>query len=58
MAADITVFDAAKVKDTATFTQPHKYPEGIHYVIVNGEVVIDGGEHTGALAGKILRKKR
>jgi len=57
MAADITVFDPVKVKDTATFTAPHSYPEGIPYVIVNGEVVIDAGEHTGALAGKILRKK-
>ncbi len=55
--ADIVVFDAMKVIDTATFTDPHKYPIGIEYVLVNGVVVIDKGEHTGKLPGKVLRKK-
>ncbi len=54
-AADITVFDPATVIDKATFEQPHQYPEGIPYVIVNGVLVIDNGRHTGALPGKVLR---
>lgn len=52
--ADIVVFDPAKVIDKATFTDPHCYPEGISHVWVNGEHTIRNGEHTGALAGKIL----
>jgi len=36
--------------------EPHRYPEGIEYVIVNGTVVIDEGEHTGALPGRVLRR--
>jgi N-acyl-D-amino-acid deacylase len=54
-AADITVFDPATVADRATFTNPHRYPVGIPYVIVNGQVVLDGGNHTGALPGRVLR---
>jgi len=54
-AADITVFDPATVIDKATFEQPHQYPEGIPYVIVNGVIVLDNGRHTGALPGKVLR---
>ena len=53
--ADITVFDAATVADRATFTDPHQYAVGIPYVIVNGQVVLDAGVHTGALPGRVLR---
>ena len=53
--ADITVFDAARVIDRATFEQPHRYAEGVAYVLVNGEVVLEGQRHTGARAGRILR---
>ncbi len=56
MIADIVIFDFNKIRDKATFENPHQYPEGIPYVIVNGEVVIDNGEHTRKLAGKVLRK--
>jgi len=56
MCADIVVFDPEIVKDKATFTDPHQYPEGIEYVIVNGTTVIEKGKHTGALPGKVLRK--
>jgi N-acyl-D-amino-acid deacylase len=52
--ADITIFNADKVIDKATFENPHQYPEGIEYVIVNGTVVIDKGQHLGAKPGKIL----
>jgi len=54
-AADITVFDPDAVIDKATFEQPHQYPTGIPYVIVNGVLVLDNGRHTGALPGKVLR---
>jgi len=54
-AADITVFDPDKVADRATFVQPHQYAVGISYVIVNGQVVLDAGTHTGALPGRVLR---
>jgi N-acyl-D-amino-acid deacylase len=56
MKADIVVFDAAAVKDTATFENPHQYPLGIEYVLVNGELVVEKGKHTGATPGKVLRK--
>ena len=56
MAADITIFDPLVIRDTATYNEPHSYPEGIPYVIVNGNLAIDRGDHTGVLAGKILRK--
>jgi N-acyl-D-amino-acid deacylase len=52
--ADLVLFDADTVIDKATFTEPHQYPEGIPYVIVNGTVVIDQGQHTGALPGQVL----
>jgi N-acyl-D-amino-acid deacylase len=54
--ADIVVFDAAQVRDRATFEQPHQYPVGIEHVVVNGSMVVDGGQHTGERAGRVLRK--
>jgi N-acyl-D-amino-acid deacylase len=56
--ADITVFNHERVKDEATFVDPHRFASGIPFVIVGGEVVIDKGEHTGALPGRALRKNR
>ncbi len=53
--ADVVLFDYNKILDKATYVEPHQYPEGIPYVIVNGEVVIDQSEHTGAFPGKVLR---
>jgi N-acyl-D-aspartate/D-glutamate deacylase len=55
--ADVTVFDPAKVIDKATYTVPFAYPEGIEYVIVNGQVVLDRGKHTDATPGRALRHK-
>ncbi|MHB9028484.1 MAG: N-acyl-D-amino-acid deacylase family protein, partial [Candidatus Latescibacterota bacterium] len=54
--ADLAVFDPGRIIDKATFENPHQYPEGIPHVIVNGVPAVRDGEHTGALAGKILRK--
>jgi len=56
MKADLVVFDAATVKDTATFDNPHRYPVGIKHVMVNGKLVVENGKHTGARPGKVLRK--
>jgi dihydroorotase/N-acyl-D-amino-acid deacylase len=52
--ADIAVFDAAKVADTATFEKPHQYAIGVRCVLVNGKLVVDEGRHTGARPGRIL----
>ncbi|MCI0435884.1 MAG: D-aminoacylase, partial [Gemmatimonadetes bacterium] len=53
--ADLVAFDPATVGDRATFEQPFQYPAGIEWVIVNGEIAVREGEHTGALAGRVLR---
>jgi N-acyl-D-aspartate/D-glutamate deacylase len=52
--ADITVFNAEKIIDKATFENPHQYPAGVEYVIVNGVLVIDKGQHLGTKPGKVL----
>jgi N-acyl-D-aspartate/D-glutamate deacylase len=52
--ADVTIFNPATVIDKATFENPHQFPVGIEYVIVNGEVTVERGRHTGALAGRVL----
>jgi len=53
--ADIVVFDPARVRDRATFEQPHQYAEGMVHVWVNGEQVLREGEHTGALPGRFVK---
>ncbi|MGI5839659.1 MAG: N-acyl-D-amino-acid deacylase family protein [bacterium] len=52
--ADITVFSEEEIADTATFFEPHQYAAGIEYVIVNGEITVEKGFHTGAACGQIL----
>ena len=54
--ADITVFDKDTIADRATFSDPHQYPAGIDYVILNGRVVLDHGVHTGETPGRLLRR--
>ncbi len=56
LAADLVVFDPASVADRATFTEPHQYPAGIDYVLVNGQVTVDGGRMTEIRAGRVLRR--
>jgi N-acyl-D-aspartate/D-glutamate deacylase len=55
--ADVTLFDPERVIDRSTYTQPFQYSEGIAYVIVNGQVVLDRGTHTGARPGRALRHR-
>jgi N-acyl-D-amino-acid deacylase len=54
--ADLVCFDPKGVADTATFQEPHRYPQGIPHVLVNGVPVVRNGEYTGARAGKVLRR--
>ena len=54
MWADITVFDPERILDRATFEKPHQYSTGVEYVLVNGELVVERGRHTGARPGRIL----
>lgn len=56
--ADLVVFDPATVADRATFADPHQYPEGIPFVIVNGVVAIDQGEFRDERPGLVLRRGR
>ena len=56
MMADLVVFDPATVRDRATFSDPHQYPEGITYVLVNGVAVVDSGRFTNARPGRALRR--
>jgi N-acyl-D-amino-acid deacylase len=53
--ADITVFDSQKIIDRSTYTQPFAYSEGVEYVVVNGQLVLDQGKHTGMRPGRALR---
>ena len=55
-AADIVVFDPESVRSNGTYVDPSQHPDGISTVIVNGVVTFANAKHTGALAGKVLRK--
>jgi len=55
LAADIIAFDYERIADRATFAEPHRPSEGIKYVLVNGQVVIEDGKFTGARPGRVLR---
>ncbi len=52
--ADVVIFDYDKIQDRATYEQPLLSPEGIDYVLVNGQVVIEHGKHTGERSGQVL----
>ncbi|MBT8405321.1 MAG: amidohydrolase family protein, partial [Gemmatimonadetes bacterium] len=53
--ADLVAFEPGRVRDGATFDEPHRYPEGIPHVVVNGVVTLRDGSHTGARAGRAIR---
>ena len=55
--ADITIFNKDEIRDKATFENPHQYPEGIYYVIVNGKIAVEQGKITGLKSGQILKRK-
>jgi dihydroorotase/N-acyl-D-amino-acid deacylase len=56
MKADIVIFDPGTIADKATFEDPHQYPEGIPWVIVNGQLSVANGVFHALKAGKVLRK--
>jgi len=53
--ADIVVFDPEKIGDHATFEEPHQYSSGVRHVLVNGQLVLKDGKHTGATPGRVVR---
>jgi N-acyl-D-amino-acid deacylase len=55
MAADVVVFDAARIADTATFESPFQYPTGISLVVVNGRVALRDGQRSRQHFGRALR---
>lgn len=54
--ADIVVFHASTLKEESSFENPHRYPAGILHVLVNGVMVVENSNHTGARPGRVLRK--
>lgn len=54
--ADLVVFNTSKIRDLSTFTSPHQYPQGIPFVMVNGELAVRNGDHSGARSGSVLRR--
>ena len=56
--ADVVIFDPETIIDKATYENPCQYPEGIDYVIVNGDITVTRGQHLGILNGRILKYKK
>lgn len=54
--ADITIFNPETVIDKATFSEPHQYPTGIEYVVLNGSITVEKGEYKDVRAGKVLKR--
>jgi N-acyl-D-amino-acid deacylase len=54
--ADVVVFDYDQIGSSSSFNHPAVYPRGIPYVLVNGSIVVDAGEHTGVRSGRVLRR--
>ena len=52
----LVVFDPTTIEDTATYEYPHRFPRGIDYVLVGGQIAVDHGLVTSARAGKALRR--
>ena len=55
--ADLVLFDAANIQEGNSFVDPCRHPSGIEYVFVNGVAAVSQGRETGALAGRVLRKR-
>lgn len=54
---DIVVFNPQRINDRANYEDPHQFPEGIEYVLVRGEIVVEKGEHTGRTPGEVLKNE-
>jgi dihydroorotase/N-acyl-D-amino-acid deacylase len=55
-AADVAVFNAATISDVGTYTDPHHYPIGVAYVVVNGQITVDRGRSTSARPGRLVKR--
>jgi N-acyl-D-amino-acid deacylase len=55
MKADILVFDEKNIQDLSVYDKPHQYTKGIEYVLVNGQLVLDNGNHTGVRSGTTIK---
>jgi N-acyl-D-amino-acid deacylase len=55
--ADVVVFDPERVRSNATYDEPRRFPDGIEWVIVAGELVVERGSHTGARPGRVLGRR-
>ncbi len=55
--ADLVLFDPERIIDKADFKNTQRYPEGIEMVLVNGEITVSDGLHTGAMSGRVLRRE-
>jgi len=53
-AADLVVFDPKRVRSNATYDEPRRFPDGIDWVVVGGEVVVEDGRHTGVRSGRVV----
>ncbi|MEM9406398.1 MAG: D-aminoacylase [Acidobacteriota bacterium] len=56
--ADVAIFDLAQLRDRATFTEPYQLAEGMRFVLVGGELAVESGQPSGALAGRVLSLRR
>lgn len=56
--ADIAVLDLSNIKIKTSISNPHAYSEGVKYLLINGELVLDGGKYTGKLPGKVIKLKK
>jgi N-acyl-D-amino-acid deacylase len=56
MDADLVVFNPGTIAERSTFQDPHQYPAGLLYVMLNGQVVVDQERYTGKLAGQVVKK--
>ncbi|HSE38242.1 MAG TPA: hypothetical protein VLG74_13145 [Blastocatellia bacterium] len=57
LAADIVIFNDKTISARASYQRPKQYADGVDYVLVNGQVVIEKGQHNGAKPGSILRRR-
>ena len=55
MMADLTIFDAERIRDLATYTDPHRYSVGVQHLVINGVVVMEDAAYTGARPGRVLK---
>jgi N-acyl-D-amino-acid deacylase len=53
--ADVVIFDSKTIIDQSTYEEPEKVPQGIHYVLVNGQIAVEDGKVMGATSGRVLR---